>query len=701
MILALVLLLVPSYALTRLARPRAVSSFVAVFVLSYWSLVVVLVDTLGRLRFDAFTMILAMAALAAAGAAVLWRARHEPFTLRTSHTGCVSTPMWSTRVLLTLFVLVLAWSAFSVWVMPATVPDVVRYHLTQAVAWVRDGRVGVVPELDYRANYFPHAAQAPAALLYLLARTDRVLGVPQLVYSGVLFPVACFIALRTCAVPRRLSLFFALAASFAAPVILQMRVEMVDAAHSAALLIALVVAIDGRRHFKRPVLVLTLAAAMTLGTKSTGPLAAAMIALAAILGAWRTLGPRAVVSPKRWGAWSVAAVAAVLIGGWVFITNTLEHANPLYPFYFSLGPVHLAGPDATHAIYHYAWIHDFGESRLDRLAGGAARWVPMLLGIEPFNNLRGPGVVGPGYAVTAFTVVAALGIALAVFRNLIGTLIGRGATLALLSVLALYSVLFVMNVSLITAPWSTVDARYQLHLIVGVAIVAARGVHAAPRWFRTLAVWGVVAAAVPLSWTLVHDAPHRGLIVYKRMLKNDGDRSWIYERGPFFVSSDMDRLRSYIGNDETVLYMGRGHVYPIMWPSFERTVLPVTTLGADVRLVDQLGVPQDVFDRALKVLEDPGQRSKNWMGTRDDWEDYGDELARTPNPYARAYITALADTHGAQWVYVHRGFEGGEFPIMRDHPDWELVWFDQGPNARNPNDARTMALYRRVGPRSE
>jgi len=696
-VIALLALIAPAaIAIALTARPRSASAFAALTILAAWAILATLVDTLGRWRFDTATLAAALLAVGALGLAGLWIQRGTlPGAARewarAWRAWRVATRPWPTRVLLAVWALVIAWSALSQWAMPATVPDVVRYHLPQIAAWARDGSVGVVPELDYRANYFPHAAQAPAAVILLLTGHDRWLAMPQVVYSGVLWPMVVFLVLRACVLRRRIALLGAMAASMTAPVILQMRVEMVDVAHAGSLLFALVCAIDGRRWFARPLIPFAIGAGLALGTKSTGPLVFAVL-MGALAGGWiREGGLRALRDPGRWAGACGASLGAVLIGGWVYLANTLAHSNPLFPFYFSLGPVSFEGADPSRAIYHYAWIHDMGVDRIDRLIGGVARWPGLVLGVPPFDDLRRPGTSGFGWVVPVVTIVGAIGMAAALVRGRIGTVLTGGARAWILGALIVYSVLFVMNVSLVTAPWSTVDARYQLHLLVAIVIVFASVLAAVPMVWRTAIAWIIALVATPLAWVLIDDAPHRGLTVYTRMLERGEDRSWIYERGPFFVSNDMDRFRSIVGDDDPILLMGRGHAYPLMWPGFERTVLPVTTLGADWRLVDDLGVPPGIHEAALEVLREPGERARQWMDSQERWRAYSDTLTQNPTRAGRAYLAALADTHGVRWLYARHAHKGDEYPILKDNPDWELVWFDRGPT-----EARTMALYQRV-----
>ena len=694
--LALLMLAAPAIAVTLSARPKNTTGLVVLAILAAWAILATLVDTLGRWRFDTPTIVVALGVIGTLGIAGLWIQRARLGGMRAGGRRAwagwrIATRPWPTRVLLLLWALLIAWSALSQWAMPATVPDVVRYHLPQIVAWVRDGGVGVVPELDYRANYFPHTGQAPAAVLLLLTGTDRWLAMPQVVYSGVLWPLSVFMLLRSGAVGRRAALLGAMAASMTGPVILQMRIEMVDVAHGAAMLAALVCAIDGRRHFARPLIPFTIGAGLALGTKSSGPLALAVLFAALGAGWFREGGIRRLADPRRVGAAALAGAGAVLIGGWVFIVNTIAHGNPLYPFHFSIGPIELPGADASRAIHHYAWIHDMGVDRLERLLGGAARWPRLILGLEPFDDLRRPGMVGFGWVGAIAMGVGILGAGWALVRLRAGALLARGARAWLLGALGVYAVLFVMNVSLITAPWSTVDARYQLHLLAALTILFAAALSRMARPLRALTAWVLALGAIPLAWTLADDAPHRGLTVYARMLERGEDRSWMYERGPFFVSNDMDRFRSIIGDDDPILLLGRGHAYPLMWPAFERRVLPVTSIGADVRLVDDLGVPPGVHAAALEALREPGERAREWMGSREQWRAYGDTLTENPSDAGRAYIAALADANGVRWLYAWRTHKGDEYPIMKDNPGWDLVWFDRGPS-----DARTMALYERA-----
>jgi len=166
---------------------------------------------------------------------------------------------WPVRALLVAWIALMVYAALAVWVVPATVPDVTRYHLPQAVAQVREGYIGMIPELDYRANHFPHGVQTLYAFAFLFTRDDRAMALTQIPISGLLWVAVAAMAARSCGIPRRWTLFTALLASFVGPVMLQMRAEMPDVGHAAGVIGAMVIATDPRRHFGRPWIALALA----------------------------------------------------------------------------------------------------------------------------------------------------------------------------------------------------------------------------------------------------------------------------------------------------------------------------------------------------------------------------------------------------------------------------------------------------------
>ena len=687
-IFALMLLctLPPAAALAVAMRPRSGYAGVVALALSWWGVLVVITELVGRVSFTPGAIGAACALLGVLGVSALlarrgaWRAIRPGRAIRGIR---VATAPWTVRVLLLAWVALMVYAAVALWTVPASVPDVMRYHLPQAIAQVRDGVIGPIPELDYRANHFPHGVQILYALSVLFTQDDRVLGLAQVPISGVLWVGVCAMAARACGIRRRWALLTALLASFVAPVMLQMRAEMPDTGHVACVIAALVIALAQRRTFGRAWLAFGIALGLAIGTKSSGPLVGVVAAGAWCVGAWRARG--AVRFSRLLGAGAVA----LLVGGWVYATNLIHHANPVFPMALRIGPITLPGPDAAIGISMNAWMYDFGASPLERLAGGLARWPRLLLNLEPFNSMGAPAASGFGPVTAVCVVGAALGVIGAAVRGRWRTLVAptRGhATLAFLTAALLcYNALFLSTVSLITAPKSTVDARYQLHLALLAAVLAVWAGSVARPMARRVWSWALVLVALQAAWSTVTDDAHRGLDVVAERIVGDRPRTFVYGGDPIYIARDPGALLEMLG-DEDVIAFGRGRVYPFMFPDFQRRVYPTGGLGPHMSVVDRLGVPAPTVERLTERIHARHALQRGGEGWEARWDAYNRGwFASGGREALRAYFVDLAHRSGAGFLYS----AAGRHWFFEDHPAWTLVH-----DELSQRGGHEMALYR-------
>jgi len=681
---------IPGAAAIALAtRPRTGAGGAAVFGLAWWSVILLICETVGRVSFTRVPIGAACVGAGLIGALALVAQRRVLRTLRIGRAARgarLALAPWPVRALLVAWIALMVYAALAVWVVPATVPDVTRYHLPQAVAQVREGYIGMIPELDYRANHFPHGVQTLYAFAFLFTRDDRAMALTQIPISGLLWVAVAAMAARSCGIPRRWTLFTALLASFVGPVMLQMRAEMPDVGHAAGVIGAMVIATDPRRHFGRPWIALALALGIALGTKSSGPLVVVVA-----LGAW-FVGARRAHGSVQWVRLAAAVAIALLIGGWVYADNLIRHANPVFPMALKIGPITLPGPDAASGISMNPWMYDFGASPARRLIGGLARWPRLLLNTEPFDNMGSPAASGFG-PVTALCVLgAALGSAAALVRGRLGAMFGptRGRrTLAIFLVaLLVYNAMFLSTVSLITAPQSTVDARYQLHLALLAPILAAWTGSVAKRRARLVWAWILALVAAHAAWSTLTGDAHRGLDVVRGQIVHERPRTWVYRGDPFYLLSDPEALYEILG-DEDVIAFGRGWVYPLMFPDFERRVYPAGGLGPHMAVVDRLGVPREMVERLTARIAKRRQLERaggawgpRWNAFNRAWlESGGHELLRD-------YYKALARATGSRYLLS----QAGRHPFFEDDPEWVLVLEE-----RAEHGGWSTALYRFAG----
>lgn len=698
LLLDTLLLALPAFVLTDLARPRSRSGQVAAFGVFLFGLIVVVSEIAGRLSYTATGLTAGSAVLGAAGAAAIvlrrdrYRGTWHRYDPRRGLRRAVAD--WPTRVLLALWVLLVAYSLAAIVVLPPVVPDVLRYHLPMVVGWSQQGHLGIVGELDYRANYFPHNIELLNGWCWVLGDADRLACLAQVAISGVGWPVVCFMALRGCGLSRNQCLLGALLASLNAPVVLQMRNEMTDVGFYAAFVLAIVVALRRRQLYGAPWLVFGAAAGLALGSKSSGPLALAVCLVAWCAGLlwhvrWRL---RMAVARRAAGELAGAAVVIAATGCWVFGVNTLRYGNPMYPIGVRLGPVQLATPDESHPIHYNPWMTDFGHSPLARVAGGVSRWPALFLSLPPFDRFRSAGSGGFGFVTTACFVLA---VVLPVFVAVrFHSPRGLSARFNMFSVLFVglvlaWNLLFLAMVSLTTAPWSLVDGRYQLHFVLLFAMVPVQCLGALWPGVRRAVVWGLVVVALITSRLLLVDAPQRGWKLFRAVALQGRDRLYVYTGRPFYVSNEPRKLLERLG-DEPLIVNNRGRVFPFYFPTFERRIYPVSPAGADQRLVQPPDVPPEILRRSIDNLRASRTLLDQDITDARQWREVNLAFARreTVMAGAFAFYEALARRHHVRYFYT----DAGLFPPMDRSPDWELVLHETG---RAPG--QEMALYRFAG----
>ena len=687
-----------------LCRPRSVAAWIALTMGGAWAWAVLVVEAIGRWRYDQATMLVGAALAAGLGA---WMLRSSA-GVRAPAGGVwarvrAATRPWWLRAMLVVWLALVVYSVVSVWVMPPTVPDVLRYHLPMSVVWMREGCVGVYPELDYRANFFPHGVQLLSGLTLLMRGDDRLSALPQVVLSGVLWPISCYLLSRVCGLRRVWSVGAAMLASFTAPVVLQMRHEVADVGHYAAIVLALAVAFDGVRGAPRVCdrrwLALGIAGGLALGSKSSGPLVAASLGGAWVLAGWARarFDPRPLLSRAFVARTALVAVLMLLLGGWVFAANTIRSGNPVYPMVMQIGPITLPGPDEMSPLRGNKWIYDFSRSPLERLVGGVARWDDLLFNLpkgpdrlDPdFRDNRSPTNSGFGWMTTACVVAAALLVPIAAVRTARRRRVPRRLAVWVLlgGVLAAYNAAFLAMVSLITAPSSTVDARYQLHLALVAAVLAVGALPVAlGRRLGAVVMWASLVLAVQVGRELIghgtEKQPHRGWRHVERMIERDLPRTWAWGGRPFYLANEPGSIYDLLEGEDTVLLLDRGRVYPLMYPDLNRRVITLSNQGPDYRIDSTLGADPSNAEAIMTFLPERWEIERRYYDPELELEEGELEAHRTRwsteriASMARWYILDIARRHGARYLV----FTGGQQSVLEfrhdgagPDPHWERV----------------------------
>ncbi len=693
------LLAVPAVALTELARPRSAGAWLIACLAFLGALIVLVSETAGRLRYTPGSLTLACAVLGAAGAVLLWR-RGVPVAQRALRAEawrrrrrCLCRwRAWFVMTLLGLWGLVVLYSLAAVIALPPVVPDVLRYHLPMAVGWMQEGQLGPMPLLDYRANYFPHVVEVFNGWCMVLGGTDRLMVLPQVVLSGLAWPLVAYLALRGVGLRRAWAATGALLASMNTPVVMQMRHEMNDVGFYVMFLLALIAALGRTRFFRHSWLVVGVAAGLALGTKSSGPLAVGITLAALVAGWWcaRCL---------RWTAWrpivlegAAVAALATLLGGWVYVANLLAYGNPVYPIGLKLGPLTLPSPDSSYAIHYNLWMSDFGQSPAERIVYGMARWPRLFLDLAPFHKADSAASSGYGFMGVACLVGGIAAIAVVLARRRAGALrpLGRRFTLALLALLLLWNVMFLGIVSLVTAPHSLVDARYQLHFPLLFALLLVVGLTGVPRPLRNAGLAVLLVICALTVHDLVYHAGQRGWKAFRETVLRGQGRWYSYEGHTFLVSEDPGALFEKLEDEPAVLIANRGRLFPFYAANPNQRLYPVQVTGPSMRSADKpdidAGIYQDAVDnyRTWFEMAEAARANPELRPFEVHYWQRDDVRESTVR-----FFEAMAERYGARYLYCR----GRRSPPLDASNRWRVVQEEPGRLPERPR----MILYEYLG----
>jgi hypothetical protein len=211
------------------------------------------------------------------------------------------------------------------WRHPWIGEDGLGYHLPDALVWVRNGRPGsqhevlpLIPVQNYAMTY-----EVMLSWLLGISRGFSILAPLQLAFGALLIS-AWVGGLAAIGVPRRVRWLAAAAATSLPMVIEQFNSVANDLPTTVWAVVAAALCAGAPRH-PRLLAPAFLAAALSVGTKSTAAIA---LAVALTLGcmAVHRAGRRFPVKPV-----AVAVLAGVAVGGVWYVRDLFQHGSPLWP----------------------------------------------------------------------------------------------------------------------------------------------------------------------------------------------------------------------------------------------------------------------------------------------------------------------------------------------------------------------------------
>jgi hypothetical protein len=391
----------------------------AVFVsLAFWGLLYVYTESVGSWSYSPQSLLLTAIGLLAATLIATFTSRRlrSRADHATSEQGARASPdlpsrkraysaaSLSSAASLAIMVLVILWLAAAVEVLlasPVRETDTFSYHFPTVVAWLSHGDTGIHPQLDYRISYWPHGVHALYGAVTMVTGDARLLGVPNLLIAGVLWPFAVYFTLRQLGIATALAVLCAALASINVVWMQQAKATSTDVTVAAlfvlsiGLLLVFRASVDGKR-----VLLLACALGLLAASKASGLVFAIVLAFAALVCAVLAYRHGETTLRRILAAGAVLLVISFGIGGFTYWRNLLVAGNPFYP-----APVSFAGfvfeqPAVPHLV---DWFRK--TSFVEAFAWSL--WIPLKTMLKPWAF--GPVTTGIALCLIAAAVIGVVG----------------------------------------------------------------------------------------------------------------------------------------------------------------------------------------------------------------------------------------------------------------------------------------------------
>ena len=487
-----------------------------------------------------------------------------------------------TAAVLALAVAALAWQLLVALILPPFAFDALTYHLTIVSSWIQAENINP-SSLSLCCAYYPANSELLFTWPMLFAGGDRVVDLTQFGFVALSAAAVAGIA-RSAGLTRPAA---AAAALFTlTPIVLLQAptnyADVIVAACALAGLHAMIrFAVTGA--WQR-LLVAGLAAGLLLGTKGTGVVWGAVLAVMALgVGAWLVRSRRL---PVRATAWALAGFLAGLLalGSYWYARNWIEQGNPAYPF-----EVSVAGAEVFEGPLRV------GDVLTEPDTGGGDPWPVATVRSwasdldfwtqADYDYQQRSGGLGPLWPWLALPLLVPLAIGLI-----------RRRSPALLALGAVGVVLLIQPY----AWWS----RFTIPLMALGAIAIAAAVAWAPRRWMRVAVQALAlvlaVAGVALASHEVNPSARADPLPAKDLLSLTGESDEERSIGQLFFPEY--RFLEGVPDTATVIVDLPAEpvrfVYPLFGPKLDRTVVPAGS-GApppDAWVVTGSGRP---LDRAL------------------------------------------------------------------------------------------------------
>jgi hypothetical protein len=543
------------------------------------------------------------------------------------------------------------------------------------------GIVKTVHHLDYRANYFPHGFHALYAWSFLLSGKIFTMGLANVVFTSMLWPLAVYCFLRSIKVRRRYALVAILLVSVNPQVLEQMNNELVDVPLASTFILSLGCVIAGPRLYGRHAVMVGVVGGLCLGTKTSGVLIASLCLFSSFVAELLRYRSKRLYLPWYSLPYDVVLSSVILlaIGSWDYAINFFNHVNPFYPIPVNIGPIQLPHPDLSHMD---PYLSSINSSPLRSVQVGLGNLFLLALSLPPFQEINHGQIAGYGPLAPYMTFGCCILLVLLssfysfpkTVRRVFDTRSCAAIGLILVSILLTYAAIDPK----IGKPWwkHYCDARYLMQFLVILGFLFVKMLQLVPvRARKAISMTTVVVILISAGYQEVNTIS-RSYKDLKAVLEDKWSFDKFYRNSRWKELPDPKRYYSLISAEEPVIAItSNTRTFALYLPSFSRTVYLTSPWGPFRTVLDIPGMPTEIVTACKRFVSEESTRSGRpvyaWSSTPADAFKLGipfvESLARLKRVSA---VVSLV----------------GPIDLIEGRPGWELLWTEGKPNA--------LAVYR-------
>jgi hypothetical protein len=507
------------------------------------------------------------------------------------------------------------------------------------------------------------------------------MGLANVLYTSMLWPLAVYCFLRSIKVRRRYALLAILLVSVNPQVLEQMKNELVDVPLASTFLLLLGCVIAGPRLYGRHVLMVGVVGGLCLGTKTSGVLIASLCLFSLFVADLLRLKAKRFSLPRHSLPYSIVlpSVISLAIGSWDYAINFFNHGNPFYPIPVHIGPIQLPHPNLSHMD---PYLSSINSSPLRSVQAGLGNLFLLAFSLPPFQEINHGQIAGYGPLAPYMTLGCCLLLVLLSrfqgFRKTARRVFDKRSCAAIGLILVSMLLTYAAIDPKIGKPWwkHYCDARYMMQFLVMLGLVFVRMLQLVPvRARKAISITTVVAIVISAGYQEAN-AISRSYKDLKSVLEHQWSIDKFYRNARWKELPDPERYYSLISADEPVIAIANyTRTFALYLPSFRRTVYLASPWGPFRTVPDIPGMPMEIVAACKRFVIEESARSGRPVYA---WDSTPADAFKLGIPFVESLARLKRVSAVVSLV--------GPIDLIEGRPGWELLWTEAKPNA--------LAVYR-------